>query len=174
MVRRGDGVANTVVITDPGQDYDDSGTVVVTISGGGGTAATATALQSGGAIQSITITAAGQNYESAPTIIITNPGGIGEGATATCELTETKLSFTPPTQLNNITFPNMTGTVAVLDGSGDLSVPGDLSVTGDATISGDLTFGNQTSDTVTFVADVDSSIIPEVSGTYDLGSPTYP
>jgi hypothetical protein len=68
----------------------------------------------------------------------------------------------------------MTGTVAVLDSSGDLSVPGDLSVTGDATISGDLTFGNQTSDTVTFVADVDSSIIPEVSGTYDLGSSTYP
>ena len=55
---------------------------------------------------------------------------------------------------------------------GNLSVTGDLSVTGNATIAGNLTFGDADTDTVSFSADVNSHILPDVTNTYDLGSST--
>ena len=54
----------------------------------------------------------------------------------------------------------------------DVTIGGDLSVTGDATISGNLTFGDASTDTVSFGADIDSNIIPDDDDTYDLGSDT--
>lgn len=53
---------------------------------------------------------------------------------------------------------------------GNLSVTGDLSVTGNATIAGNLTFGDADTDTVSFSADVNSHVIPDVTNTYDLGA----
>jgi hypothetical protein len=55
-----------------------------------------------------------------------------------------------------------------------LDVTGNVTISGNAEIAGDLTFGNMPEDTVTFVADVDSHIVPNTSGTYDLGSLSYP
>jgi hypothetical protein len=63
----------------------------------------------------------------------------------------------------------LTGNVTATN---DLSIGGNLTVTGNATINGNLTFGDASTDTISFVADVNSSIIPEVDDTYDLGSPT--
>ena len=56
--------------------------------------------------------------------------------------------------------------------SADLSVGGNLTVTGNATINGNLTFGDAATDSVTFGADIDSSILPNTDDTYDLGSST--
>jgi hypothetical protein len=53
---------------------------------------------------------------------------------------------------------------------GNLSVTGNLTVTGNATISGNLTFGDADTDTVSFSADVNSHVIPDVTNTYDLGT----
>jgi hypothetical protein len=53
---------------------------------------------------------------------------------------------------------------------GNLSVTGNLIVTGNATISGNLTFGDADTDTVSFSADVNSHVIPDVTNTYDLGA----
>lgn len=100
-----------------------------------------TAMQTGGSISAITVTNAGQNYTSIPTLIITNPGGTGYGAMATCELTETRLSFANPTQLNDITFPDLTGTVAVFANTGSLTVPTTLTVLGDAAVYGNTRLG---------------------------------
>jgi hypothetical protein len=63
----------------------------------------------------------------------------------------------------------LTGNVTATN---DLSIGGNLTVTGNANINGNLTFGDASTDTISFVADVNSSIIPEVDDTYDLGSPT--
>ena len=52
----------------------------------------------------------------------------------------------------------------------DLSVAGNLAVTGNATISGNLTFGDADTDTVSFSADVNSHVIPDITNTYDLGA----
>ena len=53
----------------------------VTISGGGGTGATATAVIANGRVTGITVTAPGSGYTTDPTVAIT--GGGGSGATAT-------------------------------------------------------------------------------------------
>lgn len=53
---------------------------------------------------------------------------------------------------------------------GNLSVTGNISVTGNATISGNLTFGDANTDTVSFSADVNSHVIPDITNTYDLGA----
>ena len=62
-----------------------------------------------------------------------------------------------------------TGLVTTVDG---LTVGGDLTVEGDATISGNLTFGSSAggTDSVSFDAEISSSIIPATTGAYDLGS----
>ena len=52
------------------------------------------------------------------------------------------------------------------------NVNGDLHVTGNTSIDGNTTLGNTNADTVTFEARVNSSIVPTISGTYDLGAPT--
>ena len=52
-----------------------------------------------------------------------------------------------------------------------VSVYGGITATGLSTFSSSVDLGGSDSDTVTFVADVDSSIIPSVSGTYSLGAP---
>ena len=54
--------------------------------------------------------------------------------------------------------------------SGSGTVVGDLLVRGDATINGNLTFGNSTTDSISFGAEVSSSIIPDANTTYDIGS----
>jgi len=54
----------------------------------------------------------------------------------------------------------------------DVAIGGNLTVTGNATINGNLTFGDADTDTVSFGADIDSNIIPDDDGAYDLGSST--
>ena len=54
----------------------------VSITGGGGTGATATAVVVGGAVTSITVTAGGSGYTTAPTVSITGGGGSGAAGTA--------------------------------------------------------------------------------------------
>ena len=73
--------------------------------------------------------------------------------------------------------PNGTGRVIIGadDGAGDLAlnVQGNLHATGNITYEGNITFGdNINQDTVTFEADIDSDIMPDTTGTYNLGSIT--
>jgi len=56
--------------------------------------------------------------------------------------------------------------------TGNVSIGGDLTVTGNATISGNLTFGDADTDSINLAAEIDSDIIPNTDGTYDLGSAT--
>jgi len=76
---------------------------------------------------------------------------------------------------------HLTATTINMDGVADISsnlaVGGNLTVAGNATVSGTTTFnggtltlGDSASDNVVFGADVDSNIIPDDDGTYDLGS----
>ena len=54
----------------------------------------------------------------------------------------------------------------------NVSITQNLSVTGNFIIDGQLTLGNQVVDTISFVADVDSDILPNSTSTYNLGSET--
>lgn len=74
-----------ITVTNGGSGYSSANPPDVTITGGGGSGATARATVSGGAITAITITDRGAFYTSAPTVTIT--GGGGTGATATAGIT---------------------------------------------------------------------------------------
>jgi len=64
-------------------------------------------------------------------------------------------------------FANGTGTVEILS---NLNVDGNLHATGNLTFDGNITFGDTLSqDTVTFSADIDSDIIPDQTGVFNLG-----
>ncbi len=58
-----------------------------------------------------------------------------------------------------------------LQGSGSIS--GDLAVGGLASFNGNVGLGNATTDTVTFTGRINSSVLPLVDDTFDLGSATH-
>ena len=53
-------------------------------------------------------------------------------------------------------------------------VNGTLHATGNITFDGNMTFGDQATDTVTFVAEVASNVLPSANNTYTLGNNTTP
>ena len=69
--------------------------------------------------------------------------------------------------MSNINVNNLTP----LQGSGsNVSVSGSLVVKNDVTIGGHLYIGDEDTDSVTFSAEVSSSVVPDANITYDLGS----
>ena len=68
------------LVTAPGSGYVTA--PIVTVTGGGGTNAAATAVISGG-VSSVTLTGGGSGYTAAPTISFSGGGGSGAAATAT-------------------------------------------------------------------------------------------
>lgn len=52
-----------------------------------------------------------------------------------------------------------------------VDVNGNLHATGNITFNGDITFGNNSSDNVEFLADINSNLNPNFNHTYNLGSP---
>ena len=68
---------------------------------------------------------------------------------------------------------NTTGALKVDGGLGlaeNLNMGGSLTVDNNANIKGSVTLGDTANDNVTFNADVNSNILPNTSGTYNLGS----
>jgi len=80
-IELGDAV-ETIVITDGGSGYDLNNPPAVTISGGGGSGATAEAVVTLDAVTSINVTNGGSGYTSLPTVTI-DPPASGTQATAT-------------------------------------------------------------------------------------------
>ena len=62
-----------------------------------------------------------------------------------------------------------TGTFGAISGSG-LDITGNANIAGNLTLGGNITIGDATTDTVAINADLSSSIIPDVTNTFDLGS----
>ncbi|MCY2941886.1 MAG: Ig-like domain repeat protein [Planctomycetota bacterium] len=87
------GVLNIITVTNGGTGYTSSPTV--TITGGGGTGATAIATVVNGVVTEIAVTNGGGGYTGTPTVTIT--GGAGVGAAATPSLTYGIATFTTTT-----------------------------------------------------------------------------
>ncbi len=75
-------------------------------------------------------------------------------------------------QGNIIDVVNITGSGHVSMSNSSTGSFGRLELSGDAVINGNLTFGDATSDSVSFGAEIDSNLIPNIDDTYDLGSAT--
>ena len=87
------GVLNIITVTNGGTGY--TGVPTISITGGGGTGATAIANLINGVVTAITVTNGGSGYTGTPTITIT--GGAGVGAAATPTLTYGIATFTTTT-----------------------------------------------------------------------------
>lgn len=74
------GGVGAISITNQGSGYSSNPTVVFT--GGGGTGAAATAVETAGKVVSIVVTNAGTGYITAPAVTFTGGGGTGASATA--------------------------------------------------------------------------------------------
>jgi len=69
--------------------------------------------------------------------------------------------------------PNGVGIVDIYTNTainGNLTVTGNVNAGGNVVISGNITIGDELTDTITINAAIKSSLIPEQTGTYDLGS----
>ena len=64
-----------------------------------------------------------------------------------------------------------TGNFGAISGSG-LDITGNANIAGNLTLGGNITIGDNTSDTVSMTANLSSSIIPSLTNTFDLGSPS--
>ena len=73
------------------------------------------------------------------------------------------------TNANIDLIPQGTATTEIFN---NLNIYGNLETPGNITFGGTLTLGNEDTDDVNFNADVNSSIIPDQSNTYDLGTDT--
>lgn len=73
-------------------------------------------------------------------------------------------------------IPNGTGTIQLQANTtvtGNLTVTGDINATGNIQIGGNIIIGDQSTDTITINASINSDLIPETDNLYDLGSPSY-
>jgi len=79
-------------------------------------------------------------------------------------------------RLSGNTFESLSGPVNIISGNdqinfaNNVNIAGNLDVTGNVTIAGNIQVGDQTTDTVSFVAGVTSDIIPKLNNQYDLGT----
>jgi hypothetical protein len=79
-------------------------------------------------------------------------------------------------RLSGNTLESVTGAINVESATDEINflnnvnITGDLDVTGNITIAGNIQVGDQTTDTVNFVAGVNSDILPSTTDQYDLGS----
>jgi hypothetical protein len=106
-----------IFITSSGTGYANSADVTVSITGGGGSGATAAATVSGNTITSVYVTSAGSGYTTSPTITLIPGSGGGSGAAVTYNGEDKILG-------GNANVRYMTRKVILNDGfdSGDLRV----------------------------------------------------
>ena len=64
-----------------------------------------------------------------------------------------------------------TGNFGAISGSG-LDITGNANIAGNLTLGGNITIGDNTSDSVNVVASLSSSLIPQTTNIFDLGSAT--
>ena len=65
--------------------------------------------------------------------------------------------------------PNGTGTINFY---GNTNITGNLHATGNISADGDITIGDSDTDTITINADIASDLIPDVTNTYTIGTPS--
>ena len=120
-----------------------------------------------------TITVTGSTVSSTSSTITFSPSGAnqtvyqGTALVGNLSLTGNTLSSTNTNGDINFTA-NGTGGINL---NNNVLVTGNIHATGNITADGNITLGNAPTDTITFDAEVASSILPNANNTYNLGSP---
>jgi len=64
----------------------------------------------------------------------------------------------------------VSGSFTTTGSFGRLEIAGNANIDGDITLGGDITIGDSTGDSISFTAEISSSLVPDADATYDLGS----
>jgi FtsP/CotA-like multicopper oxidase with cupredoxin domain len=102
------GIVTNIAITAGGSGYDPLAPPFVTITGGGGRGATATATVNDlGVVTGVTVNIVGSGYTTPPTVAIEPSPGAGDQATATAEIYNlpTEVGMVPASPTAGISFP---------------------------------------------------------------------
>jgi len=91
---------------------------------------------------------------------------------------DSDLTFATATlSATNLTTTGTIKNMALVSGSsvstgsfGRLEVVGNANIDGDITLGGDITIGDASGDSISFEAEISSSLVPDADATYDLGS----
>ena len=67
----------------------------------------------------------------------------------------------------DININSSTSTINLQD---NVNITGNLDVTGNVTVGGNITLGDETTDTISINARIDSDIVPNIDNTYKLGT----
>jgi hypothetical protein len=79
-------------------------------------------------------------------------------------------------KISGNTIESITGAVNVVAANGTINlqnntyITGDLDVTGDITLGGNITIGDNSTDTISFVGEIISNLVPGTTASYDLGT----
>ncbi len=81
-------------------------------------------------------------------------------------------------RLSSNTLETLSGDANITAASGQINlqdnvdITGDLDVVGNVSVAGNITIGDQSTDSISFAANIDSGMFPTTTDTYDLGSPS--
>lgn len=81
-------------------------------------------------------------------------------------------------RISGNTVESLSGDVNILAASdqinlnANVNIDGNLDVTGNVSIGGNITIGNEPTDTIQFIAGIDSDIVPAQDSVYSLGTPS--
>ena len=67
---------------------------------------------------------------------------------------------------------NITAASDEINLNNNVNIAGNLDVTGNVSIGGNITIGNEPTDTIQFIAGIDSDIVPAQNSVYSLGTPS--
>jgi hypothetical protein len=114
-------------------------------------------------------------FNGTDTSITSATGVVFTDGVNTTTITATEID-TGNIKISGNTVESVTGDLNITAASGainlqnDTYITGNLDVTGDVTIGGNIQIGDQDTDTVNFVAGINSNLIPAATATYDLGT----
>jgi len=130
----------------------------------------------GNTISNVTITSltgSNANYTNLTGTTLTSTNGnitslTGSNAVVT-NITGTTITGSNVRVTNDLNVGGKVTVTGDISGS-NLNLTGNATIDGDIVLKGNISIGNQTTDLVTFGADVSSSILPDVHNAFDLGS----
>lgn len=92
------------------------------------------------------------------------------GLNGNVSITGTTVQNGNTTTTGSVTISGNTFTLGNVSITGNTSQTGSIDLTGNITLGGNITVGDSSTDSVTFGAEISSSIVPDVHNAFDLGS----
>lgn len=99
--------------------------------------------------------------------VVANNSGVFTSGVVNGDILSVGTSFKANTTSTNVATSFAAGNTTI---NGDATITGNVGIQGTFTANGDVALGNNTTDNISFIGSVNTSIMPAANVTYDLGS----